>query len=154
MNELDFRSQLEALAVNDDVNYDNYATQFVSSLNDLPGGDEPIYWHGRLIGLATGNERALIKYKIKFLGRVFSESVFRKRLETTAINLTEFKIRDGQTLVYQSDNTVPSPPNIDPRVVTYEAEFKLDGNPQVYRVRITHRLRRTYIAYDTEVTQM
>jgi hypothetical protein len=150
MNELEFRNSLENLAADE---HDNFAQQFTMSLNLNGEGDEPIYWHGRLIGMGDVNNDGIWEpYHLDFLGRTYTEKIFRHKLESDEITITRFEIEGSPSYVKDANG---SSAHLDQTTVTYTALLTGTINGQSItnqRVSVTQKIRRTYLTYDTRVS--
>lgn len=151
MNELQFRNSSVNLT-DDDRTCDNFATQFVTSLVNR-STPESTYWHGRLIGLSDiDGDDQWEEYSITFLGSTYTEKQFREKLEKREIVITKFEIPSGTQLRY-----VPvsggSASHLDERTITHPAHIEalVDGRIITGTVQLTHRIRRTYLSFNTVV---
>ena len=147
MNEPMFRELFEKLEADDDKNFDLYATQFTDSLEKIDINVEPPYWHGRLIGYGD----ASTPYRINFLGQNLTEKEFRAKIEGKEIYIESFNLVSKPQ--YSQDPSAP-PTALDPHTVTYTAtiEASVDGTNVTETVHVTHRIRKTFLAYETDIT--
>lgn len=151
MNELDFLSKLAELAHNDNADFDVYATQFTKSLVNLPANeDPPPYWHGRLIGAVEEKDKSIRGYRIEFLGKSYEEIEFRRKLKSNEILILLFKIIEDP--VYKPDRSEATNAK-DPHYASYRAQLvaRVDGEVIEREVTVRHRIRKTFLAYQTEI---
>jgi hypothetical protein len=145
MNELTFRRMFLELDDLDSVKFDLFATQFTDSLEQL-GGDPP-YWHGRLIGYGATDT----PYRINFAGEDLSEQEFRNKLDAKEIDIEKFDLVGKVS--YDPDAAAPATA-LEPHTVEYIATIKaiINGEEIARNVRVKHRIRKSFLAYETEIS--
>lgn len=147
MNETDFRKSFETMTQDND-NFDNFATQFITSLvnRDTP---EALYWHGRLIGFGADSQGIWKPYTIRFFGTTYTEEEFRENLQNGTIDIKKFDLID----VTYSLNSGANPLNLDAQIVSCTADIEavINEEQKAGQVCLTFYIRRTYLSYETEI---
>lgn len=144
MTELEFREMFPQLDELDDKNFDLFATQFTDSLE--PNASDPPYWHGRLIGYGAQG----VPYRIRLMDQELTEEEFRNKLGKEIV-VKKFDLVDK--VLYDPDTDAP-PTALEPHTVEYVATLTavVNGKDIDQQVRVTHRIRKCFVAYETEIS--
>jgi len=141
MNELTIR---ESAAIPDEPSKDYYCWQYVNSLAVYELG----FWHGRLIGLSSETDPATKKlkpFKIKFFDKEYSEDAFREKLSKGEISIVKFEL-DGKPTYKEGTKKGEFVATGTANIVA-----RVDGELVEGKVKFRHKIRPTFLSYDTEI---
>jgi len=121
---------------------DYFATQFATSIvQESGGGGRSTYWFGRMLRFLDHNEYVFRN----FFGTDYTETQFREKYEKGEIVVNTFAISN---VVYTID---PMDQTLAVVRMNVHIEAVIDGSDQSGDFSLAHKVKRGWLAYESEL---
>lgn len=122
---------------------DYFATQFATAIVQESGGEgKTTYWWGRLIRYLDTDEYVFRN----FFGIDYTEKQFRAKYETGAIKINQFDISNVEYTIDAND------PDFATVTMNARIEATVDGADKVGDFKLTHKVKKGWQAYESELS--